>query len=89
MGHFFEGMIYNISLFSRLAIFFFFDHILAAIVHKTFVTTAHPPTAKGGDLGISAFSALAHTEGKLGGQNFALWSHRRNRKLPWSKDPNA
>ena len=38
--------------------FFFFDHILAAIVHKSFVTTAHPPTGKGGDCGISAFSAL-------------------------------
>ena len=37
--------------------FFFFDHILAAIVHKSFVTTAHPPTGKGGDCGISAFSA--------------------------------
>ena len=38
--------------------FFFFDHILAAIVHKSFVTTADPPTGKGGDCGISAFSAL-------------------------------
>ena len=39
-------------------------------MHKSFVTTAHPPTGKGGDCGISAFSALlfaAHTGGKLGG----------------------
>ena len=41
-----------------LFFFYFFDHILAAIVHKSFVTTAHPPTGKGGDCGISAFSAL-------------------------------
>ena len=32
--------------------------VLAAIMHKSFVTTAHPPTGKGGDCGISAFSAL-------------------------------
>ena len=38
--------------------FSIFDHILAAIEHKSFVTTAHPPTGKGGDCGISAFSAL-------------------------------
>ena len=43
--------------------FSFFDHILAAIVHKSFVTTAHPPTGKGGDCGISAFSALPHIQG--------------------------
>ena len=61
-------------------------------MHKSFVTTAHPPTGKGGDCVISAFSALlqaSHTGGKLGLQNFALWPHLRNRKLLWSKDPNA
>ena len=106
MGHFFEGMIYDISLFSITR---YMNRVCFKVSggtsvpklppsypppprHKTFVTTAHPPTAKGGDCGISAFSALlyaAHTGGKLGGQNFALWSHRRNRKLPLSKGPNA
>ena len=45
--------------------FFFFDHILAAVMHKSFVTTAHPPTGKGGDCGISAFRPCykPHTQG--------------------------
>ena len=40
-------------------------------MHKSFVTTAHPPKGKGGDCGISAFSALLcykpHTQGANSG----------------------
>ena len=34
-------------------------------MHKSFVTTAHPPTGKGGDCGISAFRPCykPHTQG--------------------------
>ena len=53
-------------------------------MHQSFLTTALPPTGKGGDYDFSAFSSTPREQ--TGGQNFALCPALRNRKSPWGKE---
>ena len=62
----------------------FTDTMRGIFVHQSFVTTAPPPTGKGGDYDFSAFSALllAPPQGATGGQNFALAPPFATENLP-------
>ena len=58
------------------------------LMHQSFVTTALPPTGKGGNYAFQ-YPAMSPTpREQTGGQNFALCPALRNRKSPWGKDPN-
>ena len=57
------------------------------IMHKSFVTTAPPPTGKGGDydFSVSVPCYKPHPQGA----NWRYLPTLSNRKSPWGKDPNV